>query len=147
MLTDGVVFPVIFLLMKSGRQVVTPLQLPHTPAEKRAYMLSLGLSIHLAGEEIQEAVMLVEGWFVEVRNVPNPMQVVPSEHPQRKEVITVVGRNADRTRFTSVVRPITRDAQGNLSLEPAALAWFNEPYGDEKNGDLLLDFLFAAQER
>src|SRR5262245_9341130 len=103
--TDGHLETTLFLSFRDGEQVEIPMDFPDTPEQRAGYMAALGRTLFMLGREIDEAVLVMGGWFV---GAPAKPSVRPSEHPDRKEAIVVMGRNATNTRYTSVVQPLRR---------------------------------------
>ena len=71
---------------------------------KRLYFTTVGNKLRDKHGEIDEAVMIVEGWYVR----GGTLNVLPSKHPLRQEAICIIGRNASKTRVTSVIQPFVR---------------------------------------
>ena len=92
--TDGRLYPVLFLRFDDGERAVYPLELAKTTAEKYAYFAALGAALHRVGKAVQEAVFLSESWFLEVQKTVSALDIPPSRHPQRREAIVVMGRDA-----------------------------------------------------
>ena len=139
----GSLVPALFLHLESGERVIFSLRLPGTPEEKQAYFTALGLSIRLAGQRIHEALFVSEAWYVEVREEGAAFDVAPSQHPERKEVISIAGRNAQRTRLTFLLQPFSRDSQNQPVFEPLILAQYNAPVDTGYQPVGLIDHLFA----
>jgi len=91
--THGSLVATLFMRLDNGQRTITPLSLPRTSDEKQIYFALLGLSIRETGREIQEAIMVSESWYV-TPDGNNPPEVAPSKHPNRKEAISLVGRDA-----------------------------------------------------
>lgn len=130
----------------SGGDTVTvvPLSdLPGDAVQRHLYLLNWGSRLRRELGEITEAVYLGETWWV-----PTPVQdigkVAPSAHPDRQEVVLLVGRNATNTRQSVLLQPFTRDRLHTP-------VWGDTPfetYGH--SGDLrflgLLDKLFEGNQ-
>ena len=136
---DGHLHPALFLRFHGGEQVVTPVTFPETPEQRAGYMATLGRMLHLSGKEVDEAVLVMESWFVKA---PTKPFVPPSQHPDRKEAIVAMGRNAANTHYTNVVQPFRREPNGDMVFEPAAVADYNQPVTKGTGPVGLLDYLF-----
>jgi len=139
----GYLSPVLFLHLESGERLVSILPLPDTPEEKQMYFTDLGLAIRQAGQRIHEAVFASEAWYVEVKEESDAFNVAPSQHPERREAITIVGRDALRTRFTFLVQPFSRDSQNQPVFEPVEMTRYNVPADEDYQPVGLIDHLFA----
>jgi hypothetical protein len=136
--------PALFLRMEDGDQGVIPLAYLDdlsTIEERREYFASLGLSIRLAGSKIREALFVSEVWYVEPEEF-NTLDVAPSQHPSRKEGISIVGRNGDGTRFTEVLQPFSRDVNNQPIFGLLKDAKYNVPLDEESRPTGLMDCLF-----
>jgi hypothetical protein len=137
--------PALFLRMEAGEKGVIPLAYLddlRTIEERREYFASLGLSVRLVGNKIREALFVSEVWFV----VPEEMEsldVPPSQHPSRKEGISIVGRESKGTRFTQVLQPFSRDVNDQPIFEPLKDAKYNVPLDDVSRPSGLIDHLFG----
>jgi hypothetical protein len=135
--------------LANGQKIVTELELPDTTPEKEAYFTRLGAFFRRRGQPIDEAMTVVEGWYVDVREHPDALTVPVSQHPARREVISIVGRNAPGTRHTFLVQPFSRDPLNQPVFEPipAELAQFNVRRDQGTHSEGLLDYLFAAADQ
>jgi hypothetical protein len=145
--TDGYLCPVLFLRFEGGERAIYPLELARSSAEKRAYFAALGAALHRAGKAVQEAVFLSESWFLEVQKTVSALDIQPSRHPQRREAILVMGRDADGERVSSVVQPFSHQGHGQPIWGELALATYNTAAGTGFRQVGLLDDLFAANQR
>ncbi len=64
---------------------------------------------------VQRYVFVCEGWMVEVRKLPN--EIAPSEHPDRREVITIVAEDRDGSQMSGQFY-ILRPEHGPAKLSP-----------------------------
>jgi hypothetical protein len=136
--------PALFLRMEDGDQGVIPLAYLDdlsTIEERREYFASLGLSIRLAGSKIREALFVSEVWYVEPEEF-NTLDVAPSQHPSRKEGISIVGRNGDGTRFTEVLQPFSRDVNNQPIFGLLKDAKYKVSLDEESRPTGLMDRLF-----
>ena len=134
----------LFLRLGNGDRGLIPLSLPPTHAEKRIYFTFLGLSFLETGQRIREAVLLSESWYIEKTEGCDPPEIAPSQHPQRKEAITLVGRDAAAQRFVFALQPFHRDPQNALVFEPLTFEQFDGHPDDKYFATGLLDDLFPA---
>lgn len=138
--SDNNMIPVLFVHTESGEKLACPLsKLPGTPEEKSQYFLSIGASLRQNGTIVQEAISACESWYVKV-DKSSPMDVLPSEHPERQEAVVLVGRNADNTRSAYLIQPFTRNEVGGPVWQPVM---FNI---DKQVATGLLDWFFAGQQ-
>lgn len=141
---DGSLVPVLFLNLQDGQQALATLtQLPGTPEEKQLYFAEIGSTIRQGGQNIDEAVFLSESWYVDMQKGGN-LALPPRQHPQRQEAIMLVGRNADRSRFTMVVQPFGRDRRNRPVFGKIELASYNQAADREAPPVGLLDYLFPG---
>lgn len=70
------------------------------------------------------------------------LDVPPSQHPSRKEGISIVGRNSRETRFTQVLQPFSRDVDNQPIFGPLKEAKYNVPGDEEPRPSGLMDRLF-----
>lgn len=143
---DGFLQSVLFLRLQSGERGILPLELPNTHEEKEIYFARLGISIEGAGKAIDEALFLSESWYVSQDDAQGFPNLSPSQHPNRREAIIVVGRNALETRQAFVIQTFDRDAQNRPVLGEVEV----EEYQDEesridKRAVGLLDYLFPPR--
>lgn len=74
------------------------------------YSAAIGRSFLAAGKRIVEARFLSETWYVDAEKDERlTFEIAPSKHPKRREAITIVGRDAPRTRYSMVIQPFVRD--------------------------------------
>lgn len=146
---SGYLSPVLLVHLAGGQRLITELELPETTEEKEAYFTRMGRSFRRAGQRIHEAVFVAETWYVDVREAPDAFTVRPSQHPARKEAISIVGRNAQGTRHTFLVQPYSRDRHNQPVFEPIPeeMAQFNVLVEGGTHGVGLLDHLFAKGRR
>lgn len=142
---QGSLLPALFLELESeGRALIAP-ELPPTSEERKRFFAALGLTIRLAGHRIREALFVSEVWFV--TDEDTPLEVPPTEHPNRREAITIMGRDADHTRVTYVLQPFSRDQQNRPVFGPKEFEGYNEPTEKIPQRLDLIDALFAFDIR
>jgi hypothetical protein len=139
----GHLVPVLFVKF-ANRQVIPVglLDLPSTDSHqlKQMLMTLVGQKLRAENGDIEEAVMIVEGWFVKE---PGMQRIAPSKHPRRQEAICILGRNARKTCTSSVVQPFTRGKQNQPVWSKIPLAVYNESAVDNPTPMGLIDDLFT----
>jgi hypothetical protein len=80
-------------------------------------------------------VFVDEAWVVEVheKTPEQAGEVIPSEHPDRFEVVMISGEDSDQQVLAQ--RPIIRDTKGTPSLGP--IRWITDEYGAMEKGRLV----------
>ena len=141
---EGVLQPVLYVLIVGDTALEMPLTLPDTPELKAKYFFGIGRHLSERGLQPREAVLVSESWFVAVQQAPAAMDFPPSEHPSRQEAIVLIGRSADNRRFTQVVQPFTRDKHNRPVWQAMPMAVFDETQTPEQSSTGLLDHFFAA---
>jgi len=136
--------PALFALLDNREHVHLPLMLPETHQEKRAYFDLLGSSLSNSGKGLLEAIMIAESWYVEQPTQPS---VRPSQHPNRKEAITLVGRNASGSESIFALQPFARDARQKPIFEPLQLKTVSGDFPAAFYLVGLLDYLFTGNQR
>ena len=139
---DGRLYPVLFVKFGEGAIVPCSIELPATTEEKRAYLASVGWSMRCEGKVVREALLLAEGWFVKVRTGTIDLMMRPSQHPLRREAITIMGRDASGTHTSTVVQAFGRDSVDKPVWTEPVVASYNEPVGLGYQPVGLLDCLF-----
>ncbi len=140
---DGALAPVLFVRFQGGEQAITLLDLPATTEEKEDYLAALGLSFRQTGRVVEEALFVSETWYVAAEPGQRlNLDVAPSRHPRRQEAITIVGRNADRTRHTIVVQTFGRDRHQRPVLGRMEAAEYNTLSGQGSRPVGLVDYIF-----
>lgn len=148
LLRDGSLAPVLFVEFQNGEKGILPLELPENPEEKPDYFFTLGLVFVSAGKQLNEALMLSETWYVSKDEDANlSLDVPPREHPQRREAISLMGRNAGGTCFTFVVQPFGRDLHQRPVMEQVAIAEYNVSSRAELAAVGVLDSLFPRRAK
>jgi len=143
---DGYLESLLFLNLLHGEKVVTKVSLPYSHQEKQAYFTFLGKAIRYAGHKIGEAILLSESWVVLVPE-SNQLRVSPSHHPNRREAITLVGRNAINNRLIFAVQTFSRNDQDRLIFDPIKLNQVSGSLDPEYYAAGLLDYLFDTDKR
>jgi hypothetical protein len=147
LMRDGAVQPVLFLHLTTGEHLVTPVELSGTTQDKIRYINHVGFSLWQSGKVVAEAIMLAEGWFVSAKESGLDLTVPPSQHPERREALVLIGRDADRTRITSVVQPFNRDENGKPVWQALEMTAFNTPPSRDMQMVGLLDYFFVPVHR
>ena len=132
----------LFLRLDNDERCLFPLSPPPTYPEKRNYFIFLELSFLETGRRIQEAVLLSESWYIEKTVGSHPPEIAPSQHPQRKEAITLVGRDAAAQHSVFALQPFHRDPQNALVFEPLTFEQFDGHPDHKYYAAGLLDYLF-----
>jgi hypothetical protein len=141
---DGRLSPVLFLRMKNGRRQAWLLHPPRTAQERSEYFFRVGATLHKEGLPVEEAVTLMEAWFVEVQKAPQALSIPPSQHPRRRECIVLFGRDVGKGRSTFVLAPFSKDREGKPVWEPAPFESSDAPRGEQMAFVGLIDDLFAG---
>lgn len=143
---DGALAPVVFARL--GDQMVVPVGFPDLPTDpdlKRMVMIGLGTKLREQGQEIAEAIMLLEAWYVNGLQYQDAAKIRPSQHPGRQEAIVAVGRNADNTRGTTVIQPFLRSDEHKPVWMKIPVADYNTSAANSVHAVGLLDYLFNPQ--
>jgi len=135
----------LYIRLESGERGVVPLSMPGSHEEKRMYFTLLGLSFLESGRQIREAILVAESWYVEASEGDYPHQVAPSQHPQRKEAITLAGRDSKGQQFVFAIQPFQRNLQNQPIFDSMALEQFDEQPNDSYYSTGLLDNLFLVE--
>jgi hypothetical protein len=106
---DGSLIPTLFIRLHTGKEFIYGVQLPDDSVRKCLMLRSIGRKIQEEHGSIQEAILLVETWYVDAHEAPNAAHYPPSQHPCRQEAITIIGRSEDNTRSATVIQTFTRD--------------------------------------
>lgn len=140
LIRDGALKPVLFLQYEFDERVVFPLELPDTTEEKQIYFAAIGVAIRKSGKKIYEAMQITETWYV--ANEENLLEISPSEHPNRKEAISVFGRDRQGKLATILLQPFSRDIHNQPIFEPIEIEQYNVPINTGIHPVGLLDYLF-----
>ena len=144
---DGALHPVLFLQLESREQMVMLLkEFPDTVGERQEYFTALGMALSHTGRRIDEAVFVSEAWYVGMEEGRTEFDVAPSQHPQRREAIVVMGRDAKRTRLTHVLQPFQRGDQNQPIFDQRVMEEYNIPADGFPQVVGLVDHLFAGEE-
>lgn len=142
---DKFLQPVLFIQLATGEHLAAPVELSGTTAEKVFSIRRISYSLLEEGKTIEEAILLGEGWFVAAKE-PHELSVPPSQHPDRREAIFLMGRNAKKTRIISIVQPFVWGANGEPIWQHIELNDHDGQPGRDTDQVGLLDYLFV-QER
>ncbi|MBC8503511.1 MAG: hypothetical protein H8D34_01540 [Chloroflexi bacterium] len=121
----GSLVATLFLKLDAGERAIVPLSISETPEEKQLYFTLLGLSIRENGRDIYEAILISESWYVAPSDGKYP-DLAPSNHPGRKEAITLAGRDSMGLQFVFAIQPFERDSQNQPVFESLALEQFDD---------------------
>lgn len=135
----------LFLRFDDERVVFAKEELPEQHEERRRVMRRIGQHMRSRGENIQEALLVVNSWFVAGRDGIDGLSTAPSQHPRRQAAIVASGRNAEDSKHSIVVQPYdVNDDNSLVWLEPM-IAHYDHPT-DAKNRVIgLVDDLFIPQ--
>ena len=139
--THSSLVPTLFMRLNNGDRTITPLSLPGNPNEKQVYFTLLGQAVRESGRDIQEAVLVSEAWYVTPKGENAPF-AAPSRHPDRKEAISLVGRDALGLRQVFAIQPFHRDPENHPVFEPLELHHLDENADQNFYSTGLLDYLF-----
>lgn len=143
---DGALAPVLFFRSQDNVLGILPLALPETTEEKYAYFGLLGVGLIAAGKEAQEALFLSETWYLAAKpGLQLEEEIRPREHPQRREAITIVGRDRLRSHFTFVVQLFHRDARNRFVFGAKEVEEYNIRAAEGIEAVGLLDALFPTR--
>ena len=140
--THGSLVATLFLKLDDGARVIVPLSMPETPGEKQLYFTQLGLSVRENGQEIHEAILISESWYVAPLDGKYP-DLAPSEHPDRKGAITLAGRDSLGLHYVFAIHPFHRDAQNQPIFKEQDIHHFGEDIDKNLYSTGLLDYIFA----
>jgi len=139
--THGSLVATLFLKLDDGERAILPLSMPKTPEEKQLYFTWLGLSARENGHDIHEAILISESWYVAPSDGKYP-GMPPSEHPNRKEAITLAGRDSLGMTYIFAIQPYHRGESNQPIFEELDLHQFGEDIDKNLYSTGLLDFLF-----
>lgn len=142
---DKFLQPILFMHLTTGERLMAPVELSGTTTEKVRYLNRIGFSLWQQGKAVAEAILLAEGWFVALKEPTTAYIVPPSQHPERREAIVLIGRNADRTKLTSVVQPFSRDEDDEPIWQTPEMTAFDTPPSEAMQLVGLLDYLFVQE--
>jgi hypothetical protein len=137
----------LFVLLDNNDHVLFPLAIPETHEEKCAYFGLLGFSIQDSDRQVQEAILVAESWYVGKSEIDVQLDVAPSQHPDRKEAITLVGRDCTGSKSAYAIQPFSRDAKNKPVFEPLEMDQFDGSPPTEHYSTGLLDYLFFPAGR
>jgi len=139
--------PTLFAQLDNGENLYMPLALPQTHEEKRVYFDVLGTSLLSFGKKLHEAMLIAESWYVEKTKENPTLTVLPSQHPNRKEAISVVGRNALGSQSIFALQPFGRDARRRPVFEPLQIKEISGDFPTAFYFVGLLDYLFTGNQK
>lgn len=102
---------------------------------------------HMRSREgnIQEAVMVVNSWFVAGRDGIDGLSTAPSQHPRRQAAIVASGRNAEDSRHSIVVQPYDVNDDNSVVWLAPMVAHYDHPTNAKNRVIGLVDDLFIPQ--
>src|SRR5581483_4268581 len=119
---DGALTPILFLRFQDRTGGILLLDLPETHGARAAHFAAIGQAFLAMGKILDEVLFLSETWYVMGdQNERLSLDVAPSQHPKRREAITILGRDAPRTRYTMVMQPFGRDRYNQPVFDEPAI--------------------------
>lgn len=140
LVADGRIRSVLLLQLENASGFEILLDLPQTVENKQRYFTAIGQQVRQSGGSIQAAVMIGEIWFVEGAKAPDGLKVAPSQHPARREAISILGRD-DEAHCSFVLQPFTR-SNGQIVWEPITCEQYVQSRDKGFGAKGLLDWLF-----
>jgi hypothetical protein len=141
---DGRLTTVIFLRFEDRVIHVVNVDLPETADERYTAIRRLGRQLRCHGQ-LQEAVMLMDSWYVAGEDMAEGLPTLPSRHHDRQQAILAVGRNADNSRMSLVVQPYRTDEPKGWIWPKPVITYYDQPADDTNRAEGLLDDLFIPQ--
>lgn len=142
----GSLIATLFLNLNDGQRAIIPLSMPETSEEKQMYFSMLGLSVRETGRTIHESILISESWYVAPTDGKYP-DTPPSEHPNRKEAITLAGRDSMGQQYVFAIQPFNRDEGNQPVFEEIDLHQFGEDIDQNLYSTGLLDYLFIPPDQ
>lgn len=142
----GSLVATLFLKLNDGQRAIIPLSMPETSEDKQMYFSVLGLSVRETGRNVHEAILISESWYVAPTDGEYP-DAPPSEHPDRKEAITLAGRDSLGLQFVFAIQPFHRDEHDQPVFEELDLQHFGDDLDKNLYSTGLLDFLFTPVDQ
>lgn len=142
---DGKLLALLFLRFDDERVVFTREELPEQHEERRRVMRLIGQHMRSRGENIQEALLVVNSWFVAGRDGVEGLSTAPSQHPRRQAAIVASARNAEDSRYSIVVQPYDVPDDNSLVWREPMIAQYNQPTDVNQRVEGLVDDLFIPQ--
>lgn len=139
---DGKVVPALFVRLSNNQRLVVLVDLAATSEQKQAHFAAIGRLLRKNGQDISEAMLVSEGWFVKPPKGTSALDIRPSQHPQRREAIVLIGRDAAGERASSLVQPFGRDPENKPLWEKPVMAIYNQVADQGYRIVSLLDQLF-----
>lgn len=142
---DGKLLALLFLRFDDERVVFTREELPDQHEERRRLLQRIGQHMRSQGDNIQEALLVVNSWFVVGRDGVAGLTTAPSQHPRRQAAIVASARNAADSRYSIVVQPYDLNDDNSVVWLAPMVAHYDHPT-DAKNRVIgLVDDLFIPQ--
>ena len=85
--------------------------------------------------------MVSEAWIV-TQPEAQELEVAPRQHPNRKEAIALVGRDAQNSSLVFAIQPFQRDDENQLVFDPVELEHFSDTPNPQYCATGLFDHLF-----
>lgn len=142
---EGKLLALLFFRFDNERVVLMREELPAQHEERRRVIRRIGHHMRSREGNIQEAVMVVNTWFVAGRDGIDGLSTAPSQHPLRQSAIVASGRNAEDSRHSIVVQPYDVNNDNSVVWLEPMMAHYDHPT-DAKNRVIgLVDDLFIPQ--
>lgn len=138
---SGSLQPTLFVQLENGERGIVPISLPESHPEKRIYFSLLGMSFFQTGHMVREAILVSEAWVI-TQPEAQGLDVAPSQHPNRKEVITLVGRDAQNSSLVFAIQPFQRDDDNRLVFDVLEFEQYMDVPDAQYCATGLLDHLF-----
>ena len=141
--SEGGLTTVVFLRFDDPVVHVMDVNLPETADARYVAIRHLGRQLRRHGQ-LQEAVMVMDSWYVAGADGANGLHTPPSQHPRGQQAILAVGRNADNSHMSLVVQPYQQAEKGWIWQKPL-ITHYDQPADATNRVEGLLDDLFIPQ--
>lgn len=143
--SERTLLTIVFLKLDDGRVSFTGIPMPEIYEDRRRVMQNLRQQIRGRGEDIREALVLMNSWFVDGEDATGGLDMAPSQHPRRQEAIIAIGRNAEHSRASMVVQPYEQNETGRYDWRTPVVAQYDLPTDASNQVVGLVDDLFIPQ--
>lgn len=143
LLQNGYHLPTIIAQSESAQIVGQIPELGGTGDEKQAQLFALGflLSQERVLRALHQVYLITEAWSVIFKQPPTDMEVRPSQHPDRVEVLLIAGLNVIEQIASLTMYEMVREAEEVIEL----IEMNTTPEGGEVRSDLLNAFVLGFQ--
>ncbi len=139
---DGYLQVMLFLNLKGKGVKTYGLQMPNNNLGRQQVLNQLRQELSANGETIQEALILMDTWYIDGKDAQDGLHTLPSQHPERQEAIAIVGRDARNAKTSMVMQPYTRDEDGQLVWDASGTRIYGQS-SKEVSAPGLVDWLFV----